>query len=179
VGIAALKRLIIQRTEGNPFFMEEMVQALFEQGVLVRNGVARLAKPLEEIRVPPTVQAILASRIDRLPAAEKELLQTLAILGREFPLGLVKRVAANSHDELGCPTAPAMRGNRRFWLKALGIAKWSMKTMSWPETTQGARGSPSDSQQNFAGLRVRHSKFSSQSRPLPSMVAPGYLLIDR
>ena len=95
-----LKRLIIERTEGNPFFMEEMVQALFEQGVLARNGAVKLAKPLNEIRVPPTVQAILASRIDRLPAAEKELLQTLAVLGREFSSGLIKRVAGKSDDEL-------------------------------------------------------------------------------
>ncbi len=95
-----LKRLISERTEGNPFFMEEMVQALFEQGVLARNGAAKLVKPLKEIRVPPTVQAILASRIDRLPAAEKELLQTLAVLGREFSAGLIKRVVGKSDDEL-------------------------------------------------------------------------------
>jgi hypothetical protein len=48
----------------------------------------------------PTVQAILASRIDRLAAAVKELLQTLAVLGREFPLSLIKRVTAKSDDEL-------------------------------------------------------------------------------
>jgi predicted ATPase len=95
-----LKRLIIERTEGNPFFMEEMVQALFEQGVLARNGAVKLVKPLNEIRVPPTVQAILTSRIDRLPAAEKELLQTLAVLGREFSAGLIKHVAGKSDDEL-------------------------------------------------------------------------------
>jgi tetratricopeptide (TPR) repeat protein len=99
-GSLPLKRLIIERTEGNPFFMEEMIQALFEQGVLVRNGGLKLAKPLNDIRVPPTVQAILASRIDRLPAAEKELLQTLAVLGREFRLGLIKRVTDKSDDEL-------------------------------------------------------------------------------
>jgi hypothetical protein len=58
VGIDALKRLIIERTEGNPFFMEEMVQALFELGVLVRDGVVKLAKTLNQIRVPTTVQAI-------------------------------------------------------------------------------------------------------------------------
>ena len=98
--IDALKRLVIERTEGNPFFMEEMVQSLFEQAFLVRNGAVRLAKPLDQIRVPPTVQAILASRIDRLPAAEKELLQTLAVLGREFSSGLIKRVAGRSDDEL-------------------------------------------------------------------------------
>ncbi len=95
-----LKRLIIERTEGNPFFMEEIFQSLVEQGVLARNGAAKLVKPLHEIRVPPTVQAILASRIDRLPAAEKELLQTLAVLGREFSSGLIKRVAGKSDDEL-------------------------------------------------------------------------------
>jgi tetratricopeptide (TPR) repeat protein len=104
--LAPLKRLVIERTQGNPFFMEEVVQALLEQGVLVRNGAVKLAKPLDQIRVPPTVQAILASRIDRLPAAEKELLQTLAVLGREFPLGLIKRVAGESEDEL----APILSG---------------------------------------------------------------------
>jgi predicted ATPase len=80
--------------------MEEMIQALFEQGVLARNGAVKLAKPLNEIHVPPTVQAILASRIDRLPAAEKELLQTLVVLGRQFSSGLIKRVAGKSGDEL-------------------------------------------------------------------------------
>src|SRR5260370_1913397 len=100
VGIAALKRLIIERTEGNPFVMEEMVEALFEQGVLVRDGAVKLARTIEQIRVPSTVQAILAARIDRLPAPGKELLQMLAVLGREFPFGLVKRLAGKSDDEL-------------------------------------------------------------------------------
>jgi class 3 adenylate cyclase len=100
VELAPLKRLIIERTEGNPFFMEEMVQALFEQGALVRNGAVKLTKPLDQIRPPATVQAILASRIDRLPAGEKELLQTLAVLGREFSLGLIKQVVGKSDDEL-------------------------------------------------------------------------------
>jgi tetratricopeptide (TPR) repeat protein len=98
--LTPLKGLIIERTEGNPFFMEEMVQALFEQGVLARNGAVRLNKQLGDIRVPPTVQGVLASRIDRLPSAEKELLQTLAVLGREFPLALIKRVTGKPDTEL-------------------------------------------------------------------------------
>ena len=69
--LQSLKRLIIDKTQGNPFFMEEIVRALVEQGVLVRNGAARLTKPLTEIHVPPTVHGILASRIDALPASEK------------------------------------------------------------------------------------------------------------
>ena len=53
----------------------------------MRNGAAvKLTKPLGELKIPPTVQAILAARIDRLPADEKDLLQTLAVIGREFPL---------------------------------------------------------------------------------------------
>ena len=95
-----LKRLIIEQTEGTPFFMEEIVQALFEDGVLQRNGAAKLARSINAVKVPATVQAVLASRIDRLPAEEKELLQTLAVLGREFPLGLVQRVTRTPEDEL-------------------------------------------------------------------------------
>ena len=61
--LQSLKRLIIEKTQGNPFFIEEIVRALVEQGVLVRNGATRLTKPLTEIHVPPTVHGILASRI--------------------------------------------------------------------------------------------------------------------
>ncbi len=94
-----LKRLIIERTEGNPFFMEEIVQALFEEDVLQRNGAVKLAKSMNAVKVPATVQAILASRIDRLPPEEKELLQTLAVIGREFALSLVKQVVDGRTDD--------------------------------------------------------------------------------
>jgi len=100
VQLEPLRRLIAERTERNPFFMEEIVQALFEQGALVRNGVVKLTRPLTEIKVPPTVQAVLASRIDRLPADEKDLLQTLAVIGREFGVQLIHRVGGRSEAEL-------------------------------------------------------------------------------
>ncbi len=98
--LAGLKQFIIDKTEGNPFFMEEMVQALFEEGVLARNGAVKQVRPATAIRVSPTVQGILASRIDRLPPREKELLQTLAIIGREFPLELIEKIAVTPPDEL-------------------------------------------------------------------------------
>jgi tetratricopeptide (TPR) repeat protein len=79
--------------------MEEMVQCLFDEGVLRRNGKVTLASPVSAIKVPPTVQAVLASRIDRLPVAEKEFLQTLAVMGRDFPRNLVERVTAKSHEQ--------------------------------------------------------------------------------
>ncbi len=90
----------IDRTEGNPFFMEEIVRSLFEDGVLHRNGAIRLARSMNAVKVPATVQGVLAARIDRLTPEEKELLQTLAVLGREFALGLVQRVTLKPHDDL-------------------------------------------------------------------------------
>jgi predicted ATPase len=97
VELDPLKRMVIERTEGNPFFIEEMVQALFDEGALVRDGTVKVTRSLSQMRLPPTVQGILASRIDRLPAEQKELLQTLAVIGRESLLGLVRRVWQHPH----------------------------------------------------------------------------------
>jgi class 3 adenylate cyclase/uncharacterized protein YcbX/ribosomal protein L40E len=98
--LVALKQLIIEKTEGTPFFMEEMVQVLLDEGALVRNGTVQLTRPLAELKIPPTVQAILAARIDRLPSDAKELLQTLAVIGREFPERLIRAVIAKFDDEI-------------------------------------------------------------------------------
>src|SRR5262249_15725000 len=98
--LAVLKRLIIEKSEGTPLFMEEIVQALIEEGALVRNGVVRFTHSLDTLKIPPTVQAILASRTDRLPAGEKQLLQILAVLGLKVPLRLVQRVTGRWDDEL-------------------------------------------------------------------------------
>jgi predicted ATPase len=117
-----LKHLVIERTQGTPFFMEEMVQVLFEEEVLERNGVVRLAKPISTIKVPASVQAVLSSRIDRLAAGEKELLQVLAVLGREFSLTLVERVVSVPADEL----------DRR--LTALQISEFIYERPALPET---------------------------------------------
>jgi class 3 adenylate cyclase/tetratricopeptide (TPR) repeat protein len=95
-----LRHLISEKTEGNPFFIEELVQALFEDGSLVSNGKLTLTRPLTQVRLPTTVQAVLASRIDRLAPDEKDLLQTLSVLGREFPLGLVRNVLQMPADRL-------------------------------------------------------------------------------
>jgi class 3 adenylate cyclase/tetratricopeptide (TPR) repeat protein len=92
--LAGVKHLIIERTEGNPFFIEEMVRVLFEQGILERNGEVTLTRALAEVKIPSTVQGIIAARIDRLPPAQKELLQTVAVLGMEFTLSLARDVVS-------------------------------------------------------------------------------------
>jgi class 3 adenylate cyclase len=95
-----LKRLLIARTEGNPFFLEESVRTLVEIGVLGgQPGSYRLAKPLDSLQVPATVHAVLAARIDRLPAEEKRLLQTAAVIGTEVPFALLQALALA--EELG------------------------------------------------------------------------------
>src|SRR4029077_18074679 len=122
-----LKRLMVDRTEGNPFFMEEIVQALFEDGVLQRNGAVKLARSMNAVKVPATVQAVLASRIDRMPAEEKELLQTLAVLGREFPLGLVQRVTRKPEHELERMLSRLQTGEFIYEQPATGDVEYTFK----------------------------------------------------
>jgi tetratricopeptide (TPR) repeat protein len=96
-----LKRLLIARTEGNPFFLEESVRTLVETGVLVgQPGAYGLAKPLDSLQVPATVHVVLAARIDRLPPEEKRLLQTAAVIGTEVPFSLLQAIAELSEDTL-------------------------------------------------------------------------------
>ncbi|MBI3800922.1 MAG: hypothetical protein HY268_28595, partial [Deltaproteobacteria bacterium] len=98
-----LKQLILEKTEGNPFFMEEIVQALREQGLVARlsAGAAEDRVPLPtDLQIPATVQGVLAARIDRLAVAEKELLQTLAVIGKEFSLSLLTQVVNQTEAEL-------------------------------------------------------------------------------
>jgi len=99
IELEPLKRVVIERTDGNPFFIEELVQALFDEGTLMRNGTVRVTRGLAQFRLPPTVQGVLAARIDRLPGAHKELLQTLAVIGRESPLGLIRKVVSPAELE--------------------------------------------------------------------------------
>src|SRR5206468_8120558 len=92
--LASLTPLLIARTEGNPFFLEESVRTLVETGVLVGEpGAYHLARPLEGLQVPATVHAVLAARIDRLPLEEKGLLQTAAVIGTEVSFALLRAIA--------------------------------------------------------------------------------------
>lgn len=99
--LTPLKPLILAKTEGTPFFMEEVVQTLVEEGAVVgERGHYRLVKTPLELHISPTVQGVLAARIDRLAAEEKSLLQHLAVMGREFPLGLVRQVVRHPEHDL-------------------------------------------------------------------------------
>jgi class 3 adenylate cyclase/tetratricopeptide (TPR) repeat protein len=99
--LAPLKQLLTERTEGNPFFLEESLRMLAESQVLGgERGTHHLMKALQTIRVPATVQAVLAARIDRLPAQDKHLLQTAAVIGKQIPQTLLQTVADQPGDAL-------------------------------------------------------------------------------
>ncbi|HSF02088.1 MAG TPA: hypothetical protein VLA62_03690, partial [Solirubrobacterales bacterium] len=99
--LAPLKPLLIQRTEGNPLFLEESVRALVETGTLTGAPSAyRLERGLDTVRMPATVQAIIAARIDRLSPGDKRVLQAAAVIGRDVPLPLLRAVVESDEDEL-------------------------------------------------------------------------------
>jgi class 3 adenylate cyclase/tetratricopeptide (TPR) repeat protein len=99
--LASLKRLLIERTDGNPFFLEESVRTLVEIGALVgERGAYRLIGDAQVIHVPATVQALLAGRIDRLPPEEKRLLQTASVIGKDVPFALLQATIEGEEGDL-------------------------------------------------------------------------------
>jgi class 3 adenylate cyclase/tetratricopeptide (TPR) repeat protein len=117
-----LKQLLIERTGGNPFFLEESVRTLVETQVLVGERRSyHLAQVLPSIQVPATVQAVLAARIDRLPPEEKRLLQTASVIGTEVPLPLLQAIAEVPEEAL------------RMGLSHLQAAEFLYETRLFPE----------------------------------------------
>lgn len=116
--------MLIERTAGNPFFLEEGVRALIETGVVAgERGSFHLVKDLREAqtRIPATVQAVLAARIDRLSADEKWLLQSAAAIGRNVPFSLLQAIGENSDAEV------------RGMLGRLQAAEFLYETSLFPE----------------------------------------------
>ena len=98
--LASLKQLLVARG-GNPFFIEETVRSLEETQYLAgERGHYRLLRPTVNIQVPPTVQAILAARIDRLLPGDKNLLQIASVAGREAPLAVLRPMADQTESAL-------------------------------------------------------------------------------
>jgi class 3 adenylate cyclase/tetratricopeptide (TPR) repeat protein len=97
--LAPLMQMLVKR--GNPFFLEETVRTLVETGALTgERGAYRLTRPVEALQVPATVQTILAARIDRLPAEEKQLLQAASVIGKHVPYAVLAAIAARPEGTL-------------------------------------------------------------------------------
>jgi len=111
-----LKALLIERTYGNPFFIEETVQHLVESGTLIGQRSAYRSTGATSVTVPATVQAVLAARIDRLSSADKELLQAAAAVGKDVPLWVLQGVTDLEDEALGHGLARLQKGE--FLLEA-------------------------------------------------------------
>jgi predicted ATPase/class 3 adenylate cyclase len=126
--VAALPVHIQDRTGGNPFFIEEIVQSLVENGSLEGSrGAYRLTTSDDALELPATVQNVLAARLDRLPEREKRLLQTASVIGKEFSGGLLESVVAGSgRHALG-------DAERADALEALARAEFIFESALYPE----------------------------------------------
>ena len=99
--LALLSRNIIERAQGNPFFLEELANATAERGDFEgERGAYRLKRGIDAIPLPPTVQAVVAARIDHLEEIAKQVLETAAVIGRLVAMSILKPVAALPNDEL-------------------------------------------------------------------------------
>jgi class 3 adenylate cyclase/tetratricopeptide (TPR) repeat protein len=120
--LAPLTQMLIERTEGNPFFLEESVRTLVETQVLVgERGAYRMAKAPDAWQIPATAQAILAARIDRLPPEDKRLLQAASVVGKDVPFALLQAIA-------DLPEEPLRRG-----LAHLQSAEFLYETSLFPD----------------------------------------------
>ena len=120
--LASLKSFVHNRAGGNPFFVEELVRALVDRGVLegTRENY-RIKKPFSGNEIPPTVQAVLAARIDALQPIEKRLLQEASVIGHDIPLSLLHEISSLSDDEI------------RGILSKLQVAEFLYPTQLFPD----------------------------------------------
>jgi class 3 adenylate cyclase/tetratricopeptide (TPR) repeat protein len=96
-----LEELILEKTEGVPFFIEEFTRSLNDLEIVEKkDNTCRLVKDIQDVTIPSTVQDIIMARVDSLPEGAKSLLQTASVVGREFMYDLIKRVTGLAEQEL-------------------------------------------------------------------------------
>ena len=97
----SIREAMLERAEGNPFFLEEIVRHLIDEGRIVRTADRwRATDDIEEIVIPDTVQGVLAARIDLLPPEERRALRSAAVVGRVFWKGPVEALLNGESERL-------------------------------------------------------------------------------
>ncbi|MCK4233972.1 AAA family ATPase [candidate division WOR-3 bacterium] len=87
------RKLIIEKSQGNPFYIEELVKSLIEQGYVVEErGIWKFTGDIKKLQLPDTVEAVILSRIDRLDIHQRDVLQVASVIGREFVDFLIKGI---------------------------------------------------------------------------------------
>jgi adenylate cyclase len=139
VSVGGLAERIHDRTRGNPYFTEELVRSMIESGALEgKRGAYRLTSPVEALEVPYSVHAVLSARIDRLPEREKQLLQTAAVIGKEFQEPILAAVAGLPAAALGDSLAALSNGEFIHQQSLYPIAEYAF---AHPLTQEVALGS--------------------------------------
>jgi class 3 adenylate cyclase/tetratricopeptide (TPR) repeat protein len=137
--VEALKPVLIARTGGNPLFLEENVRALVETNAITgQRGAHRLARPFDTIDIPATVQAILASRIDRLTPEDKRLLQTASVVGKDVPIMLLSAVAELDEGDLGRRLARLQAGEFLYETNLFPKSEYTFKHALTHEVAYGS-----------------------------------------
>jgi class 3 adenylate cyclase/predicted ATPase len=173
--LVPLKQLLIARTEGNPFFLEESVRTLVETGVLVgERGTYRLAKALPTIQVPATVQAVLAARIDRLPPDAKRLLQTAAVIGSEIPLSVLQAVAALSETALHAPLAQLQAAEFLYETRLFPDQVYTFKHALTQQVAYQSLLTSTRQQVHRQVAQVFESRFAETATTQPELLAHHY-----
>jgi predicted ATPase len=113
-----LEEFILEKTEGVPFFIEELIKSLRDLKIIEKKGNRyRITKDIKEVAIPATVQDVVMARVDSLPQETKGLLQTASAVGRESSYDLIKRVTgfnqAGNRDHRTGITGPT-GGFKRF-----------------------------------------------------------------
>jgi class 3 adenylate cyclase/tetratricopeptide (TPR) repeat protein len=136
--IRPLKQLLIARTEGNPFFLEESVHTLVETSMLVGEaGAYRLVHEVTAIHVAPTVQAVLASRIDRLAPLEKRLLQSAAVIGKDVPFAILHAIGDVEEEALRGVLANLQAANFLYETRLFPDLEYTFRHALTHEVTYG------------------------------------------
>jgi class 3 adenylate cyclase/tetratricopeptide (TPR) repeat protein len=138
-GLAPLRRLLIERAQGNPFFLEEIVRALVEGGVLGgERGRHHLARALPIAEVPATVQSILAARIDRLPPEDKAVLQSASVIGNDLALAVLQAIAGLSEEALAGVLARLQAGEFLYETRLFPDVEYTFKHALTHEVAYGS-----------------------------------------
>ncbi|MEJ2122617.1 MAG: adenylate/guanylate cyclase domain-containing protein [Alphaproteobacteria bacterium] len=139
IKLAQLKRILIKRTEGSPFFVEECLRTLVETSVLDGGpGAYRLTRDVDSIEVPATVQGVLVARIDRLALDDKQLLQTASVIGKDVPVLLLKTITELSEETLQARLAALRAAEFLHETRLFPDAEYTFKHALTHEVTYGS-----------------------------------------
>jgi class 3 adenylate cyclase/tetratricopeptide (TPR) repeat protein len=136
VSLIRLKELLPK--QGNPLFLEESIRSLVETNLLEgTRGAYRLVRPLHELRIPPTVQAVLAARIDRLSRRDKRLLQAASVVGNNVPHAILQAIAGLGEEELRCGLAKLREAEFLYEVRLFPELEYSFKHAVTYDVTYG------------------------------------------